>query len=660
MIKLDLKNFKHESSDEKSTTLRHKSDGHQIILAHKALSPANQEQLKALAQASRMPTDKAEAKQDIERTQMADGGEIAESKKKPKKSNTIVTPSAQSGVEQSNELRKDQRPEHGRVINVDKDEYERRNKMASGGKVQMYANPDDIVKADDPQIPYALSPDTAETPVLDLPPAQDSTMQGVKPAEPMFTPDQMQDRLSGGQGMAGSMQSEPAGQAMAPKEPNSPAVAQALSAPTDAPPKPDELPKAVTAPIDAKQDANAAGMSMGDYAGMLQGGFNKQMAGISDQQTAQMQLGKDQEAALAKNVQAQEQAKSEYKGQYDKLEAERQAHMADIQNGHIDPNKYWTGDANGNGSHSRVASAIGMILAGFNPTSKPNAAIDMLKYQMDQNIRAQEANLNSNQNLLSANLKQFGNLRDATDMTKLMQADIIHNQLLQASAKAQTPFAKAAAEQAAGKLMQEFAPLQQQIAMRQSMMKLADAGNGDPSNTAAAEHMIAYARMTNPEVAKEMESRLIPGVGMAKVPVPETVRQELVAKQSLNSAAQDLMQYSHKHTNIVPGTAEYNYGVSKAMALQQKVREGMLGTVFRESEKPLLEKFVNENPAGAMKSLSTIPQLKAIMDSNNMGLNTLKQSVGLPTQQQQASPEYKTVNGVKYMRGPNGQAIPVK
>lgn len=400
--------------------------------------------------------------------------------------------------------------------------------------------------------------------------------------------------------------------------------------------------------------------SMGDMAGMMQKGYGNEMAGINASTKAAGALGDQQAQLLNQNIQSQQNAQVAYKQQYDELEKERQAHMSDIQQGYIDPQKYWTGDSNGNGSHSRVASAIGMILAGFNPTNKPNAAVDMLKYQMDQNIEAQKQNLGAKQNLLTANLRQFGNLREATDMTRLMQSDIMQNELKTAAAKAASPMAKAAALTAAGQLQMQYAPLQQQMAMRQSMMKLANSGNSD---VGATEHMLAYMRMTNPEMAKEMESRYVPGVGMASVPVTPAVRDQLVSHQKLDSIGNDVLNYAKTHTNLVPGTAEYNTGVQKSMILQQAIREGMLGTVFRESEKPLLQKFVDDNPAGAFKTISSEPKIRTILDSNRMQMNLLKKSNGLPSQQatpEAQIPQYKTVNGVKYMRGPDGKAIPIR
>jgi hypothetical protein len=408
-----------------------------------------------------------------------------------------------------------------------------------------------------------------------------------------------------------------------PNVPNGPQVPGSDSGPQSQDPAVNTLPK-------APQDSDPYGM--GAQQNMLRSGFNSKLAGIGAEAQAKGDLGQQQAEALQKSEQAQTQAKAAYQGTYNQLEQERQAHMEDIQNGHIDPNKYWTGDSEGNGGHSKIATGIGMILAGFNPTQAPNAAINFLKFNMEQNLQAQKENLNSKQNLLRANLEQFHNLKDATDMTRMMQNDIMQNELSQAAAKATNPLAKAAAQQAAGQLKMDAAPMFQQFAMRRAMMNLANSGNSDPQSI---DHMLGYMRMTNPEMAKEMESRYIPGVGLGTVPVPEAVRSQLVAHNSLDTSGRDLLKYSQSHSNIVPGTPEYNFGVTKALAFQQAVRDGLLGTVFRESEKPLLDKFVKENPAGAFKAFTTQPQLKAILDSNAINLNQLKKSYGLPVQQQQ-------------------------
>jgi hypothetical protein len=223
--------------------------------------------------------------------------------------------------------------------------------------------------------------------------------------------------------------------------------------------------------------------------------------------------------------------------------------------------------------------------------------------------------------------------------------------------------AKAAALSAAGQLQMESAPLFQQFAMRRAMMNLANNQDQDPSNTAAAEQMIAYARMTNPEMAKEMESRLIPGVGMAKIPVPDGIRQELRAHESLNNYVKDLQAFVKKNTTIIPGTAAYNTGAQKALDLQQALREAKLGGVFKEAEQKLLDKYIDESPANMFHAMNTDPKLKNILHSNEMSTNTLKKNYGLPIKvSPDNSMEGKTISNAKGERMvmKNGKWTPIK
>jgi hypothetical protein len=422
-------------------------------------------------------------------------------------------------------------------------------------------------------------------------------------------------------------------------------------------------PANTTNPIDpsgqkAQTAAAAGGTDPQDPYQMLQSGYQQQLQGIQGTSQAQQQQAQANSQVLQQAEQSKATALANYQGQYQDLEAERQNHIQDIRDGYIDPNKYWTGDAQGNGSHSKLAAGIGMILAGFNPTNKPNAAIEFLKYNMDKNMDAQVKNLGAKESMLSANLRQFGNLKDATDMTKLMQSDIVQNELQQAASKAATPMAKAAALTAAGQLKTEDAPKFQEFAMRRAMMNMANNGTGDDQSI---QHMLGYMQAVNPKAAEEMRGRYVPGVGMASVNVPQDVRQQLVNGQTLQNTAQDVLNYSHTHTNIIPGTPEYNVGVQKAAILQQRIREGLLGTVFRESEKPLLNQFVDNNPAGAFKTISSDPKLRTILEANQAQMNTLKSNYGFPTDKGAAvQPQYKWRGGKKYQKGPNGEPQEVK
>ena len=685
-IKLDLKQFKHMSSTDKSTTLQHK-DGHSLTLAHDGLSKDNQAQLKALAQlggkAEAKPTDRAQAVQEQQARDpnsapqkfgfgdMVSGvvdklNEFGDSQyEKEKKSEPATTMKPTGMVPGKTPTQTSPPPrqdgydrafaEGGEIDDMDKEspakapDHIRAPNVIDKAMQTISNDPSTMASANDPQAQFemkkkyleSLSGPSDNNDVGGYAPSEDTINQGALNSVTQQEEKQKQNSSTIADEEAKKQQFAAEAAQHGIKTGVKPAETSVMpQTPTSVP---TQMPQHKAGPAD----------NLDDTEHLMQAGYNSKMAGIQAEATAKGALGKDQAILIDKNMKDQQDAVISFKQHYDDLEKERQGHMADIRAGYINPDKYWTGDENGNGSHSRIMTGIGMILAGFNPSDKPNAAIDFLKHQMDANLDAQKQNLNSKQNLLAENLKQFGNLKDATMMTKVMQSDILSNKLMQAAATATNPMAQAEAQKASGQLQLEAAPIMQQFAIRRAMMGLAN-NDGNSSNTGPQEQMISYLRMTNPEMAKEMESRLLPGIGMAKVPLTPAVRDQITSHQKLQDSANDLMTYSKTHSNILPGTPEYNFGVTKAMAFQQMVREGLLGTVFRESEKPLLEKFVNENPAGALKAFSTQPQLKAIMQSNLMSLNAVKQSNGLPVAapQAQANP-----NEGKMATNASGQKI---
>jgi len=418
-------------------------------------------------------------------------------------------------------------------------------------------------------------------------------------------------------------------------------------APAPAPQQPDTAPQAQAQP---SQGQGNMGMGGRDPESMLESGYQKQMAGIEQGAQAQGQLGQKQAAVLDQQVQEQNQAKDAFQSEYRNLDQERQAHMQDIKDGYIDPHAYWK-------DHSKLMSGIGMVLAGFNPTNSPNAAVNYIKFQMEQNLDAQKQNLAAKQNMLNANLRQFGNLRDAMDMTRLMQNDIVVHQLQSAAAKAQTRMAQAAAMQAAGKLQTDMAPMFQNFAMRRAMVNLSQNG----ASPGAVDHMLGYMRVVNPEMAKEMESRYVPGVGLASIPVPAEVRGQMIAKQQFGAAANEMLQWAQQHSGSLDPKAILE-GRTKAANLQNLYRQGINGGVFKQGEQSFINGIVDSDPTKFFNSIRVIPKLQEVARENDNSLNVLKRGYNLPAQRQAPSgqPQIKVVTGVKYQRGPNGEAIRVK
>lgn len=387
------------------------------------------------------------------------------------------------------------------------------------------------------------------------------------------------------------------------------------------------VPQSGQAPAADSQRGPAQGLAQApqDVESMYRQGLGSIQQGLRAEAEAKAKLGAEQAAMLQKNIDAKAAAQTAYREQYDTLTKERQNFINDLQQNHINPEQYWTGNPRtGEGGHSKMASAVGIILAGFNPTNRPNAAIEMLKYQMDKNLEAQKENMGKRKTLLEANLRQFGNLKDATDMTRLMQNDIMQNELAMAAAKSASPIAKAAAQQAIGKLQMEAAPMFQQFAMRRAMMQMAE-GGGDPNSVS---QMIAYLRVSNPEAAKEMEARYVPGVGLAQIPVTAENREKILAHKTLDEGLRDLQKNLDRLVSMNHYSSDYIQGLQKVQVLQTQLRESLLNTVYREGEQPLLDNLL-KMPATQLTAYQTKAQIKELLNVNNRDTNLLKKSVGL-------------------------------
>lgn len=351
--------------------------------------------------------------------------------------------------------------------------------------------------------------------------------------------------------------------------------------------------------------------------GMLSG-FQKQQEGITNQAKAEGELGQAQANVLNQQIQQQKDTQTSYQDHYNALENERQAFMQDLKNEHIDPQHY----LNSMGVGSKIATGIGLILGGMGGglMHQGNPALDFLNKQISNDIDSQKMDLGKKENLLSANMRQFGNLKDATDMTRIMQMDIVGNQLKEAAAKAQDPLVQARALKEYGVLEQQRVQAMSQFAMRKTLMS---GGMGGQN--------LDTLRMLNPEMAKSIESRLIPNVGVASVPVPEKIREELVTRNSLDRALKDLSLFAENNSGSL-NPAVINEGRAKANLVQDLYRRANGQGVFREAEKEFVGSIIGEDPTKFFKNMRTQPRYKAAIEDNFKQLNGLKEGYGLPVQ----------------------------
>jgi hypothetical protein len=397
-------------------------------------------------------------------------------------------------------------------------------------------------------------------------------------------------------------------------------------------------------------------------------GFMNQQLGIMGTGAAQGALANEQARIYANQAKAEQNILGTYQHAYNSIDSEMDMVRNDIANSHITPENYWKGDKDGNGSHSKIASAIGMIVAGFNPTNQPNAAVNFLNKQMEMNLTAQTSEMIKKQNVLSSLQNKFRNMHDTMDFMRLTNAQMAQNQLGAAAAKATggpNGLAAMAAQQAVGQLQQQYAPLQQKIAMSQTMMKMAGSPTGDPDlDVAQATKMARYATaMGNTDMAKQWQEATVPGIGVTKnlAPVPDKVRSQIATHKNLMNLLNQAQSLSQK-SGTATSWDQIQGGRTLVNELTSALRTAEDQGVYKESDAKFLQSTIGSNPAGAMAAFTSSPQLKELISLKQNEFNTLLNTYNLPTRNTapQQAPQTKTVNGVKYMRGPKGEAVPVR
>jgi hypothetical protein len=652
---LDYNKFKHIASDQESTKLQH-PDGHEIVLKHDKLPPKMKAQFETLAKNAATPLQKDQMKH----KEMAEGGMTASddscyagggkvweiSNKTAGKKPEVKKPAATEGATLDyKELKKE-------YYEKNKNTYDSEGKTI---KRKMYAEGEGDVSAEDnapmdetpgagmpihlpskDQIAKALADNMirgqqAKDAAVEQHIAQDQIPGGIEQSGPLGANPNTVSRMMQEKGIGGQQQPQ---QASPPQQPQTPIAEAAQNAP-----QPPQMPMG--------EEINAAANQVAKEA-------------IPVMQKAAEIKAQTEQKAFDQKLNADAQVQQHFQQTTDKLEQERQMVMQEIRNKQINPDQYWQ-------NNSRLATGLGIIIAGLGGNSE--MPINFLKSQIEQNINAQAKNLESQHNLLRANLDQFKNVRDAADMTRLMVADQLKDKIEGAAAASNLATAKANGQMAVFNLEKEMFPIRQQLYMRHAMNTFMTGGN----SVEAKEQALRQLAVTNPELYKEEIQKFVPGLGSASVPVSENTRKELLAHQKFDRAAADLQEFLKQNGGVLQRMNPKAQAIAaqKAMTLQALFREGTLGTVYREGEQPLLDKAVRSNPLSFAGYLTEGPKLQELRAINSRGFDSLRSSLGgdlargakanQQMQQQQAvKPEIKTINGVQYMRGPDGKAVRVK
>lgn len=676
-LPINWSKFKKVSGDKESTTMRHE-DGHEMRIAHKALSP------KMRGDLAKLPS--------MEPQKMAMGGEVL--KKENYDGGGLVTGNKSDDDEQERRRKAagpdvgsqtkkghtaDVQPKDtttlGQVIGyadggqVDDDSKKKTlgsiigyPGFAEGGQAQPDLPPEQLAARDQKRSAYnrelamsqQMNPNTGEpmdTPIesmfskvqSDPLPTTIDPKAWLAASNTVDNANQMSAESAAAQAQSATTNAiqenqarQAAGLPLVPVPGQMPAGAAPSSQPTldaamQAPP-----PAATPASTDAASKALGTPSSQ-DVLGQA---YNDQLHGTNALAKAEADLGKKRADALQSQMDYTKKAVADYDANVHGLNNELDAAWHDVQNKHIDPQAFW----NNKNTAGKVSTMIGLVLGGLagGLTGKGgNQALDFMNKQIDHDIDAQKAELGKSENLLSYNMKKFGNLNAATEMTRAMQMSMTANQLDQAAATAQGPEAKARAQMMSGEIKAKFYPIIQKNAIMMTLSKLkAEVGN-DPSK--ANMYFDTLAKV-DPAAAKDQRERFVPGFGWANNEKDATeLKDTKSALDQTKSIVTRLLQI-----NDTPGKAFSPDMRAEAESLRLQligsVRTPLFGNRFNETELHLLEGIARSPTAVLNLDSATRKSLTTLVGSMDQKFNFALKAHGLnvPSKESQLSPQQQS------------------
>lgn len=606
-MKLDFSKFQVADCDDHTTTLKHYA-GHSIRIVHKALSREHKDAIEGMRQKHLEKKSK----------KMADGGKVPipeTDKTQPK------TPPPMPKIDVQGASGRTWEDVKNTMMNP-------KSWYAEGGEVEG--------QPDDSSMGQALSNMGMQPQMVNIP--------GVNPSASM-TPPQSPPTMGQVISDVGNILMSPPGSKQAEQPAWSLQNAQAQQDPSMQQGPQAQAPQQMgMAPQPSINPQAEDPMGMKTYLKSAQESLDLQQQAAQKEYQAASQMGAQKAAADLTYQGQMQRMQNQFNTDVEANMKNVASTIEDIRNSHINPKAYQENMSTG----EKVSSAIGMIAGGLGQgfIGGPNPAVEFLNKQIDRDIHAQEYNINKKTTLLNAYQAQFRDKMAANQMTRATLNVLYSSKLDMAAHQAATPAAQANLLKTSGELKMKAADLTRQATLNEYMYGLGNTGGtgqgGAPGNAQERENVFrrqqSFLMMTNPELAKARAAAHVPGIGDAPLgsSVPDGVKKEFASHQNFDKAAQNLYNFVKQHRGSMSSLHPVDKARAEQMAieLQSLFRERTLNTVYREGEKPLLDKAVSGNPISMLNYFTELPKLEELMKSNARAENSLRQVHGLPQREE--------------------------
>lgn len=343
-------------------------------------------------------------------------------------------------------------------------------------------------------------------------------------------------------------------------------------------------------------------------------GINSQVAGQTQMAAAQGQLGQDIIAAQKEAANQQQIAHENMLRARAPIEQKSRETEAWLMQNPLNADRYVQKMSTG----SKISTLIGLMLGGFNAgrTGGENYAAKYLQDQIDSDLKAQQNEIGNKRGLLQHYQQQGMDAKDAYQMARITNNEILQSTLASAAAKAQTAQAAAGLLNAKGLLA------------------------------------IEKEKLVADQASKNMKAidRFVPGVGVAGNEKDATKLKEVISRRKNIDAAVDQVSDMIRKKGTYEATGAHNENMNR---LVDQIATDMAklqdpDSVARPGEVELVKRGLVE--AGIMQQDSTaLDKLKKFKEEVGRRSN-----IEFETRGMKPPAEVKTMNGIQYQKVPGG------
>jgi hypothetical protein len=189
----------------------------------------------------------------------------------------------------------------------------------------------------------------------------------------------------------------------------------------------------------------------------------------------------------------------------------------------VDPNRIYKEGGALASTGSKITAALSVLLGGIGAglTHQSNGALDLLNAAINRDIDAQKNDQQKATTLWKMNRENTTSEQAANLATRDQYLSLAKAQLQQGAATAQGPIAQA-------RYAAAILPLDKELATNQ-WMRSVGGGESHPGSETGYANNLKIMQQVNPEMYKDMQSKYIPGLGVARVAPTPADRESLTA-----------------------------------------------------------------------------------------------------------------------------------